>query len=97
VKIQEAIEKLQEDSGLPVSRPMFYHHDRKKVFGNIERLDNGYRDIDPTAYKKMGIAVGLADVGCDIREIKEAINGEVPLIDILRRKSNTIRFLNTLI
>jgi DNA-binding transcriptional MerR regulator len=97
VKIQEAIEKLHEETGLHISRPKIYHYDREGVFGSMNRLENGYRDIDNVEYFKMKVAILLCELGCDIRQIKAVLNKELDCREVLVSKSNVIRLLNTLI
>ena len=97
MKVQEAIEQLHAETGLHISRPKIYHYDREGVFGSMNRLDNGYRDIDPTEYFKLKVAILLSELGCDIPQIKAVLNKELDLMDILKSKSSVIRLLNSLI
>ena len=97
MKIQEAIEKLHEETGLHISRPKLYHYDREGVFGSMNRLENGYRDIDPSEYFKMKLSILLSELGCDIKQIKSVLSGELEAMAVLKVKADIIRLIADLV
>ena len=97
MKVQEAIEQLHAETDLHISRPKIYHYDREGVFGSMNRLENGYRDIEPEEYFKIKVAVLLSELGCDIGQIKEVLNRELDCMEVLKSKSRIIRLLASLI
>jgi hypothetical protein len=63
----------------------------------MNRLENGYRDIDPSEYFKMKLSILLSELGCDIKQIKSVLSGELEAMAVLKVKADIIRLIADLV
>ena len=69
MRIQEALNKIIEETGVVVSRPKVYHYDRKGMLGYVKRLGNRYREFNNTDYNKLKLAMMLSELGVSLDDI----------------------------
>jgi len=74
--VQDVMDRLTIELNCSISRPKFYHYERKGMFGKIDRDNRGYRIINEKTYQKIKDAYFLSFLKISMKDIKDFVDGK---------------------